>query len=375
MPDILIAFDSFKGSLTALEACSALERGIKKAGFKTTTCTLLPMADGGEGTLDCLQTARAGKWNQHHLHVAAGFQKSCKSLSFGKNEVAMEVAEAVGIIDLNNTSPDVMSRHSGPAGKMLKDLIENGAQKIAIGLGGSCTSDGGLGLLCELGLSLLDQATKPIEPFPKNLEHVASITWNPSVDFNQLEINMLNDVENPLCGDHGACAIYGPQKGLTQNQIQPLDQQIKRIYQMIESKLDKNIMTQPGAGAAGGLGAALYVLGAKAKAGAEVLIELTQLEQKVTQTDLVITGEGRSDAQTLEGKLPKRIADLAAKLSKPVLLVSGGIDIESHDRLCKVFDGVYSISNGPNDLQTALQKSEQLLENFGYSIVKTLKLS
>jgi glycerate kinase len=224
-------------------------------------------------------------------------------------------------------------------------------------------------------LSLLDQATKPIEPFPKNLEHVASITWNPSVDFNQLEINMLNDVENPLCGDHGACAIYGPQKGLTQNQIQPLDQQIKRIYQMIESKLDKNIMTQPGAGAAGGLGAALYVLGAKAKAGAEVLIELTQLEQKVTQTDLVITGEGRSDAQTLEGKLPKRIADLAAKLSKPVLLVSGGIDIESHDRLCKVFDGVYSISNGPNDLQTALQKSEQLLENFGYSIVKTLKLS
>lgn len=374
MPNILIAFDSFKGSLTALQACSALERGILKSKLDY-TCTLLPMADGGEGTLDCLKTARHGNWNEHLLQVAAGFQKTCKSLSFGDREVAMEVAETVGIIDLNDNSPDVMSRHSGASGKMLKSLIESGAKKISIGLGGSCTSDGGLGLLSEMGLTLLDQNGQTIEPMPKNLANVEKICWEPITAFEQLEINMLNDVENPLCGDQGACAIYGPQKGLTQDQIKPLDQQLLRIYQMIETNLGTDVIQRPGAGAAGGLGAALYVLGAKAKAGAEVLIELTQLKDKVAQTDIIITGEGRSDAQTLEGKLPKRLADLAKKLAKPVLLVSGGIEINSHQQLCEVFDGVYSISNGPNDLQTALQQSEQLLENFGTSIAKTLMLS
>lgn len=375
MNDILIAFDSFKGSLTALQACSALKRGITKAQIKHLDCTLLPMADGGEGTLDCLHTARNGTWNEHELIVAAGFQKKCKSLSFGNNEVAMEVAESVGIIDIDANSPDVMSRHSGPAGKMLKQLIQSGAQNISIGLGGSCTSDGGLGLLCELGLKLIDQDKQTVEPFPKNFSIIESIEWYPCTTFEQLSINMLNDVENPLCGEKGACAVYGPQKGLTPDQIQPLDQQIHRVYQMIETTLGKSIIDLPGAGAAGGLGAALYVLGAKARAGAEVLIELTQLEQKVTNTDLIITGEGRSDAQTLEGKLPKRIADLARRQDKPVLLVSGGVDIDSHDSLCEVFDGVYSISNGPNDLETALRQSEQLLENFGYSIAKTLRFS
>jgi len=369
MTSILVAFDSFKGSLTALEACQALEKGLNKSDSCVKT-ELLPLADGGEGTLDCLHTARSGNWLTLPLHIAAGYEKSCKALLFGNEEAAMEVAEAVGIIDLKPDSPDVMQRHSGPAGIMLNTLIEKGSKEISIGLGGSCTSDGGLGLLSECGYKFYNHEGHEITPFPENLNKIETLSYHPKQNYDSLTINMLNDVENPLCGPKGACAVYGPQKGLQAETIEPLDQQIHRIYQLIEKELQKQIIDLPGAGAAGGLGAALYALGAKAKPGAEVLIELTKLEEKIKSCDLVITGEGRSDSQTLEGKLPKRIADMGKKHNVPVALVSGGIDIDSYDDLLEHFQGVFSISNGPNTLETAILQSPKLLEHTGQSILK-----
>jgi len=368
---LLLVFDSLKGSLTALQACQSLKEGLESSRLKC-EIEMLPMADGGEGTLDCLHEARSGVWVTRPYAVAAGYEKSCRWLRFGSNEAAMEVAQTVGITDLQKQSPSVMSRHSGASGMMLRHIIESGCRSISIGLGGSCTTDGGLGLLVALGLQCYDQNEQLVEPYPSNFAKITRLKWQPLFKFDELQLNLLNDVENSLCGANGACVVYGPQKGLAKEHIQPLDDNINRIYALLEKLLDKSLIKQVGAGAAGGLGAALFALGAVAKSGAEVLIELTQLEQKISNSELVITGEGRSDAQTLAGKLPKRVADLARKMKRPVLLVSGGIDRDSHVQLCEYFDGVYSISNGPNDLATAMVQAPTLLKNFGLSIGHTL---
>ena len=162
--------------------------------------------------LDCLQASRSGTWSELELEVAAGYRKKAKTLLFGEHEAAMEVAEAVGIIDLNDQSPDVMSRHSGPAGLMFKHLIDQGAKRISVGLGGSCTSDGGLGFLSVLGLECYDKDQKLVQPYPKNATDIQSIKWNPTHNFCELEIHMLNDVENPLVWSQWSLCCLRPSK-------------------------------------------------------------------------------------------------------------------------------------------------------------------
>ena len=363
---VLIAPDSFKGSLSAKHVAEAVSQGLK-LGSPNMETILLPLADGGEGTLDALATA-GGELVSSKSFVAAGHEKSVHVLRYSDGKIALEAAQTVGIEDLTPQSPDVMNRHTGPLGQQIKWECERGARYITIGLGGSCTSDGGLGLLCELGLTLLDAHGHVVIPEPKNFERITELAWEPLEILKKVKFTVMCDVDNPLNGPQGACAIFGPQKGLMAEDIEPLDSEIARLHKLLAEQTGKVIAQVPGAGAAGGLGAALLSLGAELKSGAEVLFELLDLEKHLSDADLLITGEGRSDQQTLRGKLPIQLAHRAKSHGCPTLLLSGAIERSAHAELSEHFCGVWSIANGPISLEEAMAHTTELLEQAGRSI-------
>lgn len=369
---ILIAPDSFKGSLSAQRVAEAVSKGLK-LGFPNVETIELPLADGGEGTLDALATA-SGELVSSKVLVAAGHEKNVNILRYSPTKVALEAAQTVGIEDLKPESPNAMSRHTGPLGQQIKRECERSARDITIGLGGSCTSDGGMGLLCELGLTLLDAGGQTISPEPKNFKRVTELIWKPLKVLTETRFTVMCDVDNPLNGPQGACAIFGPQKGLMAEDIEPLDGEIARLYELLAEKVGRMVTQIPGAGAAGGLGAALLSLGAELKSGAEVLFELLDLDKHLGDADLLITGEGRSDQQTLRGKLPIQLAHRAQKFDCPTLLLSGAIERSAHAELSEHFCGVWSIANGPIPLDEAMAHTSELLEQAGHNIGRMLGL-
>jgi glycerate 2-kinase len=369
--NILIAPDSFKGCLKAQQVADALAAGIAES-YPEAMLKCLPLADGGEGTLDALAHV-GGTFQDFQTQIAAGYTKNARWLWLDENSAVMEVAQTVGIEDLRPESPNVLERHSGPAGEQLRSILEKGVENIYIGLGGSCTSDGGLGLLCQLGLTLLDSDGRDIEPQPQNFDKIHSFLWNPHPLLADARITMLSDVENPLCGPRGACATFGPQKGLQSQDIPTLDECLQKFYRAFEQKTGIPVVDQTGAGAAGGLGAALLSCGATLRPGAEALFELLHFEQSLAWADAIIAGEGRSDHQTLQGKLPQRLALAAQKKGIPVFLVSGSIEQDSHAELLKYFTGVSSIINQPMTLSEALNNATGLLNMAGANLGQMLR--
>jgi glycerate kinase len=370
--NVLIAPDSFKGSLSAQQVAKAIAKGFKRPktslGFHIRE---LPMADGGEGTLNAL-ASMGGRWQNLNQSIAAGGKKETKILWLDNEYAAIEVAQTVGIEDINDQSPSCLERESGPVGEQIRTLIEKGCQKLTVGLGGSCTSDGGIGLLCEIGLTLFNEQGQAMEPQPKNLQRVHHVAWNPHPLLEDLHISVMCDVENPLCGPQGACAIFGPQKGLSPEDIPIIDAEVLRVHSLISEKTKRHVIDTPGAGAAGGLGAALLVLGAELKSGAEVLFKTLNIEKHLEWADLVVTGEGRSDHQTLQGKLPQKLAERAKNFKCPTLLVSGSIAPESYSQLSQYFQGVTSIADGPISLDDAIYRSEDLLSHAGEMIAQMI---
>lgn len=368
--NILIAPDSFKGSLSAQEVAQAIDRGLKRSSNHLQT-QLRPMADGGEGSLEALAVA-GGEWLSLDLPIAAGFEKNTNMLRLSEDEAVIEVAQCVGIEDLNDDSPDIWNRHSSSIGRQIRYLLDKGIRKFTVALGGSCTSDGGLGLLCELGLQLLDENKNLLEPKPKHFERVTEIIWEPLEVLEPCKFTAMCDVTNPLGGERGACAVFGPQKGLASADVPKLDQQILRIYDMIAKASGRDVQNCEGAGAAGGLGAALLMLGAQLKPGAELLFETLNIQESLEWAELIITGEGRSDLQTLDGKLPMRLAKLGRSYGCSSILLSGSLERSAHPQLNELFDGVFSICDGAIALEDAIQNSETLLENSAESLGRLL---
>ena len=359
-PIIVVAPDSFKGSLSAQEAADAIARGVLRA-LSSSTIRSYPMADGGEGTLRAL-LGSGGRSYMVQARDVTGEMRSVPTGLLSDGSAVIEIAEIVGITDRKVTSISVEKRTTLGVGDALRALLDKGIKKIAIALGGSSTNDGGAGMLVALGVELRNAAGCLLDPIPEALGEVAHINMS-GLDprLAAVELLVLSDVNNPLTGKQGATAVFGPQKGVASSQVEQLDADIAHYANHLEQAFNRTARQIPGSGAAGGLGFALNLLGAKVCSGAEAVADMLNIDQAMADADWVITGEGRSDAQTLHGKAPCVVCQRARRLAVPASLLSGAIDIASLPQLSQHFSGCFSIAPGPIDLPTSLSQADPLL--------------
>ena len=378
---IVLAPDSFKGSLSAESVCDALQTGLRRV-LPFAEIVQRPMADGGEGTLDAVVTALAGtgaRRKQALVRNAAG-QSAEVGYALIKHGVIyeaalIEVAQIVSIEDARNMAVPVGDRSSYGVGELIRLLIADGIRHFFIGLGGTSTNDGGAGLLAALGVKFTGTFRREISPTPNGLAKLIS------VDVTELdprladcEITLLSDVNNVLTGEQGATAIFGPQKGVAKTDIATVDTVIAAYAERLEAALQKHAKDKPGAGAAGGLGYALQLVGAKFESGAQTVARLTGLAAACKNADWLITGEGRTDAQTLLGKTPFAAAQIAREHGNPNLkatLISGGFDADSLVAFNTTFNGgCFSIVPGPMALDQAVIRAAELLANAAEQIAR-----
>jgi glycerate kinase len=358
-PRIVIAPDSFKGSLGALQVAQAVRRGIHRA-IPHAQVDLCPMADGGEGTLDAM-VADGGVVQQLLVRDACGERRAARVAILRDGSAVIETAEIVGITDPAAMAIDVGARSTEGIGDAILALAEQGVRRFLIALGGSSTNDGGSGMLRALGLRLVDAAGVQLAPGPAalaGLHRIDAGDLHPLLA--QLTIIGMSDVENLLCGSAGATAVFGPQKGVDRGRIDLYDQALAHFAAILEAELPRQAATRPGSGAAGGLGYALLMIGGAIRSGAEMVCTEIGLDRYLAQADLVITGEGRSDSQTLSGKAPAIVARHAARLGVPAVLLSGAIDRGALAALNAHFAACLSIVPGPMTLGEAIADAADL---------------
>ena len=362
VPVVVIAPDSFKGSLGASEVAEAIADGVRRARADA-QIRLCPMADGGEGTLDAMLSG-GGARRTLRVRGAAGPTLDAAVGLLGDGSAIIETAEIVGITDSVGMGVPVAARSTRGMGEAIRALLDDGVRRFYVALGGSSTNDGGAGLLAGLGMQLYDASEKPLAPTPDALAHAARIDVS-GLDprLAQASFVAMSDVDNPLTGEHGATAVFGPQKGVRADQIGALDAALTRFADLLETALGRGERDQPGAGAAGGLGFALRMLGASFEPGAEVVARQIGLDAALRDANWLITGEGRSDVQTLHGKAPYIACRHAAAAGVPATLLSGAIDAAALPRLSEHFSGCFSPAPGPITLDVAIREAATLLAN------------
>ena len=374
---IIIAPDSFKGSLSALEVCENIEKGIRVV-FDKAEIVSVPMADGGEGTVQSLVDATGGKLI--NLKVKDPLMRSIDAFYgiLGDDSTAViEMAAASGITLLSKEERNPMITTTYGTGQIIKHALDMGCRNFIIGIGGSATNDGGAGMLHALGVKLLDENGYEIGFGGGNLDKLQTIDLS-EIDnrIKQCNIVAACDVDNPLCGETGASYIFGPQKGADREMIITLDKNLSHYADMVEKYLGISIKDYPGAGAAGGLGGGLLAfLNAKLRPGINIVIETTALEAKLKDADLVITGEGMIDYQTQYGKTPYGVAKLAKKYNIPVIAIAGGIGRDAEELYSKGFDSIFSIVDKPMELEESMENSDLLLRKTAERIMRVLKIN
>ncbi|OHB50017.1 MAG: hypothetical protein A2Y10_13735 [Planctomycetes bacterium GWF2_41_51] len=324
---IIIALDSFKGSLTATEACEIVSAAIK-AKCPNAQTLLKPMADGGEGTAKAMIAARGGKWIAKNvmgplagMEVAAGFAWFEK-----EKEAVVEMATASGIELLKKEQLNPLKTTTYGTGQLIKAACEYGAQKILLAVGGSATVDCGVGAAMTLGWEFLDSNNRSIGFGGEKLINVAKIIKPEQLTLPPIEV--LCDVNNPLCGDKGAAIIFGPQKGATPEMVELLEKGLSHIADMIKKQTEKDIKNMAGAGAAGGLSAgAVAFMDAKLVSGVETIIKEIELEKNMVDADWIVTGEGLFDSQSLNGKVVSGIVKIARKTNTKIAVIAGGVSL------------------------------------------------
>ncbi|RCW74808.1 glycerate kinase [Saliterribacillus persicus] len=357
--NILLAPDSFKGSLSSMEAAKIMREAIKE--ICNDEVTIKPMADGGEGTIEAILSATEGKEIQLTCSGPLGNSIQSSYAIIDGNTAIIETALLAGLTQVPNEKRNPEYTTTYGIGEAILDGLERGCTSFIIGLGGSATNDGGLGMLQALGLRAWDEDGNTLTGFGSDLKNIHKISTehlDPRLD--EISIKVACDVDNPLCGPNGASYIYGPQKGGTAEQVEFLDKALDNFGSLLEKDRNLSLKTIPGAGAAGGLGFALLALGGELVSGAQLIAQATLLEETLKKSDLVITGEGQSDQQTLFGKAPGYIADLANKHDIPILLISGSLGDDS-DKLREKFNGCFSIVNKPLSLEACMEHSSELL--------------
>lgn len=373
---IVLAPDSFKESMTAKEVCVAMEKGIKKANSNI-RCVHVPMADGGEGTMQSLVDATNGKVYSLNVVGPLGNVVEAQYGILGQGEVGiLEMASASGIQLIPTEERNPLLTTTYGTGQLITACLNHGVKKLLIGIGGSATNDGGAGVIQALGGKLLDQKGNELALGGGELGKLSSIDLsNFDPRLKEVIIEVACDVNNPLCGETGASNVFGPQKGATNEMIEILDVNLKHYAGIIREQLGKDVLNVPGSGAAGGLGAGLMAfLNGSLKKGIEMVIEYTQLEDKVKDADMVWTGEGSIDCQTQYGKTPFGVAEIASKYNKPVIALAGRVG-ESIDILYeKGIGSIFGIMKDVSSMDDALKKGPENIEKTSENIIRLLNL-
>lgn len=356
---IVIAPDSYKESLSALDVATAIERGFKEI-FPDAEYVKLPVADGGEGTVEAMVAATHGRKVQVKVtgplgEPVAGFY----GLSGDERSAFIEMAAASGLELVPPAKRDPLITTSWGTGELIRHALDAGVKHIIIGLGGSATNDGGAGMVQALGAKLLNAQGKALGQGGGELETLARIDVSElDARLKTCRIEVACDVTNPLTGDQGASAIFGPQKGATGETVARLDHALHHYATIIQRDLDVDVLTLAGGGAAGGMGAGLYAFcGAELRRGIEIVTDALHLAEHVAGADLVITGEGRIDSQTVHGKVPVGVAKVAKRYNKPVIGIAGSltadVGIVHEHGLDAVFSVIYTICSLDDALKNA----------------------
>lgn len=368
---IVVAPDSFKESLSAPEVAAAMARGITLAAPHA-RIHCVPMADGGEGTVQAVLAGTQGERRTAVAQNALGEPIDADWALLGDGTAVIEMATAGGLEQIPRAKRDPLRASSAGVGQLISAALDAGARRIVLGLGGSATNDGGAGMLQALGMAFLDSDSRPLEPGGAALTRLARIDAQ-GLDprLRAVQFTIASDVDNPLCGAQGASAIFGPQKGANPEQVRQLDAALSRLADVFAQTLGRDDRNAPGSGAAGGLGfAARSWLGAGFRPGVEVVAEIGQLAEVVKGASLVFTGEGRMDSQTLRGKTPMGVARIAREAGVPVVAIAGSLGAGYQMLYGAGIHAAFSLAEGPCTLEEACRDAARLLADRASDIMR-----
>ncbi|MEX3170724.1 glycerate kinase [Serratia quinivorans] len=374
---VVIAPDSFKESLSAMAVAEAIERGFRQI-YPQVQYVKLPMADGGEGTVDSMVAATGGEIVRVEVSGPLGQPVSAFYGLLGEGETAViEMAAASGLHLAPKGQRDPRITTSYGTGELILAALERGVKTIILGIGGSATNDGGAGMMQALGARLLDDQQQPLPPGGAALARLAQIDLS-AVDprLRQVSVTAACDVDNPLCGPHGASTVFGPQKGATPEMVTQLDAALSHFGSLLQQATGREVLNAPGAGAAGGMGAALLgMLNARLRPGIEIVIETLRLEEALRDADLVITGEGRLDSQSIHGKTPIGVARVAKRHGLPVIGIAGSLSKDYQVVHQHGIDAAFSVLDRVVTLEEALTDAADNLEVTARNVAAVWKLA
>ena len=364
---IILAPDSFKGNLSSAEVAAAMEQGIKRV-LPGARCVKIPMADGGEGTVQSLLAACGGRLVSCEVKGPLGRRvQSCYGMLADNKTAVIEMAAASGLGLVSDKSKNPLKTTTYGTGELICQALDDGAKEIIIGIGGSATNDGGAGMAQALGVAFLDSAGRVIRQngsgaMLRKIEGIDMRGVHPRLA--RARIQVASDVDNPLCGKRGAAYVFAPQKGATPAMVKTLDANLRHLAKVVKRELGADVAAVPGAGAAGGLGTGLMVFaGAELKSGFGIVSQAASLEKRLRSADLVFTGEGRVDFQTAFGKTPAGVAKLAGKHGVPVIAIGGGLADDARENFAQGIDGLEPAVARAMPLREALSNAEDYIAN------------
>lgn len=372
---IVIASDSYKGSLDSSQVNEAMRKGILRV-FEDAEIICIPIADGGEGTVDAVMTCCGGSYCYEMVTGPDGREVIARYGILPDKSAVIEMAAASGLPLVQDVTPDtVMNSTTYGTGQLIASALDKGCRKIYIGIGGSATNDGGIGMLQALGVSFLDADNREVGFGGKYLDKIARIDIsNLDPRIRETELVVMSDVTNPLCGENGAAVVYGPQKGATEEEIAILDKGLARFAELICQMNLPDIRNLPGAGAAGGLGGGLVsFLGAEIRPGIKAILEIADFEKSVQWADLILSGEGRIDGQSANGKVVSGIAEIAGKYNVPVIAICGSVEKDAREIFEKGISGMEAAVCRPVTLEKAMDEAEQNVIDAAERVMQMVK--
>lgn len=372
---LLIAPASFKGSLSAADAAEAMAMGARRAAQaleRALNLDVVPLADGGEGTVDAVARARGGVRRVARVRDPLDRPIDAAYLLLDDGAAVIEMAAASGLPLLAPGERDPLRASTHGTGDLIAAAVEAGARRVVIGVGGSATVDGGAGMAEALGARLLDAAGQPLPPGGGALGQLARIDLSGlRSDVRGLEIDVLCDVRNPLTGPQGAARIFGPQKGATPAMVKMLDAALGHLGDLMARDLGIAVAAEPGAGAAGGLGAGLVAfLGAHLRPGIEVIMDLLDVPQRISTADLVLTGEGQIDGQTVGGKVIAGLVRVAHERGVPLVAIAGRVAPELEVLYARGLSAAFSLADGPRSLEECERDGAELLAHAAQNVLR-----
>lgn len=375
MQNFILVPDSFKGTLSAIEVCNIMKSSIKNL-YKDANIISVPVADGGEGTVDAFLYALGGEKKSIWVSDAFNEQKILAHYAMLKDNIAViEMAACAGLpLVKNRLEPDKTTTFG--VGELIIDAINSGAKKIILGLGGSATNDGGCGMASALGVKFKDEQDQEFIPTGGTLSQIYKIDMNNIYSkIKDVEFISMCDVDNPLCGKLGASAVFAPQKGADEDMVKSLDEGLAHLAKIIKRDLHIEVKDIKGAGAAGGLGAgSIAFLQSKLTKGIDVILDTINFDELVSKADIVFTGEGKFDSQSLHGKVVMGVANRSQKYKTPVIVVTGAIGENIQEAYNKGITAIFSINKEPMEFSKSALKSKENMILTMENILRLLKI-